>query len=301
MKILCPRPGCPSHSESSPKTRLVIRNGFFYRRSDRRRVRRYACRSCGNYFCCATISVHRYQKKKHLNRKIFELYSSGVSQRRLARLLKVNPKTIVRKIRIEARVERQNHRAFLDEHYKETPLSQIQFNDLETSEHTKCKPLSVSLAIDPRTRKILGFQVASMPAKGLIARISRKKYGLRKDNRPEAWDQLMRNLVPYVEQKSIFTSDENPHYSRPLKKHFPQAQHIQVKGGRGAITGQGELKKLKWDPLFSLNHTCAMLRANLNRLFRRTWCTTKNQQGLIDHLSLYVSYHNRILTSPTRS
>jgi hypothetical protein len=29
-----------------------------------------------------------------------------------------------------------------------------------------------------------------------------------------------------------------------------------------------------------------MLRANLNRLFRRTWCTTKKPEGLIDHLSI---------------
>ncbi|MBU6155196.1 MAG: hypothetical protein KGP28_12905, partial [Bdellovibrionales bacterium] len=50
-------------------------------------------------------------------------------------------------------------------------------------------------------------------------------------------------------------------------------------------------------PIFSLNHTCAMLRANLNRLFRRTWCTTKTIQGLIDHLSIYVAFHNRRLTS----
>jgi hypothetical protein len=39
-----------------------------------------------------------------------------------------------------------------------------------------------------------------------------------------------------------------------------------------------------------------MLRANMNRLFRKTWCTTKTPAGLIDHLSLYVGYHNRVLT-----
>ena len=56
------------------------------------------------------------------------------------------------------------------------------------------------------------------------------------------------------------------------------------------------MKKLVFDPLFSLNHSCAMLRANLNRLFRRTWCTSKTRQGLIDHLSLYVRFHNEVLT-----
>ena len=61
------------------------------------------------------------------------------------------------------------------------------------------------------------------------------------------------------------------------------------------MTGQGELKKLRFDPLFALNHTCAMLRANINRLFRRTWCTTKKKERLEQHLAVYMDFHNRIL------
>ena len=61
------------------------------------------------------------------------------------------------------------------------------------------------------------------------------------------------------------------------------------------MTGQGELKKLRFDPLFALNHTCAMLRANINRLFRRTWCTTKKKECLEDHLAVYMDFHNRVL------
>jgi hypothetical protein len=95
-------------------------------------------------------------------------------------------------------------------------------------------------------------------------------------------------------------SDENPHYPKFVKRHLPHARHTRYPGARGAVTGQGELKKIKFDPLFSLNHTCAMLRANLNRLFRRTWCTTKNPQGLEDHISLYVRYHNEVLLGSSR-
>jgi hypothetical protein len=210
----------------------------------------------------------------------------------------LNPKTVVRKIRFLAQEDRSKHEQFLDLHYRNSPLSEIQWDDLETSEHTKCKPLSVTLAIDPRTRKILKWGVASMPAKGHLAEISRKKYGVRLDNRPLSWDRLMKEMKPYVKADCVWRSDDNPHYPTYLKRHHPKALHVTTKGARGAITGQGELKKLKFDPLFMLNHTCAMLRANLNRLFRRTWCTTKNQQGLIDHLSIYVAYHNHTLTPP---
>jgi hypothetical protein len=203
---------------------------------------------------------------------------------------------VVRKIRYLAAQERIKHRDFLEQRYLATPLTQVQFDDLETSEHTKCKPLSVTLAIDPIRRKILKFKVASMPAKGHLAKIAMKKYGFRPDERPKNWDQLMKEMIPFVQTHCLWKSDDNPHYPFHLKKHHPAADHQTVLGGRGAITGQGELKKLKFDPLFAINHTCAMLRANLNRLFRKTWCTTKNKQGLIDHLSIYMGYHNRVLT-----
>ena len=87
-------------------------------------------------------------------------------------------------------------------------------------------------------------------------------------------------------------SDQNPHYPKDLKKAFPHATHETHKGQRGSIVGQGELKKIRFDPLFSLNHTCAMTRANMNRLFRRTWCTTKIPERLVDHFAIYAVYHN---------
>jgi hypothetical protein len=43
-----------------------------------------------------------------------------------------------------------------------------------------------------------------------------------------------------------------------------------------------------------------MLRANINRLFRRTWCTTKKKERLEQHLAVYLDFHNRILLSRGR-
>ncbi|MCT4641319.1 MAG: hypothetical protein N4A33_03410, partial [Bacteriovoracaceae bacterium] len=60
------------------------------------------------------------------------------------------------------------------------------------------------------------------------------------------------------------------------------------------IAGQGELKRVYFDPLFKINHTLAMLRANINRLMRRTWCTTKDPIRLSDHLELFIYYYNQI-------
>jgi hypothetical protein len=181
------------------------------------------------------------------------------------------------------------------ERFKLSRLSSIQFDDLETHEHTKCKPLSVALAVNSETREILGFQVSKMPAKGLLAKRAIRKYGYRKDERKRGWNALFKTIEPLLNPSAVIESDENPHYPIPLKRYLPKAVHIRHKGARGSTGGQGELKKLAFDPLFALNHTCAMLRANLNRLFRKTWCTTKTTQGLLDHLSIYQLYHNENL------
>jgi hypothetical protein len=200
---------------------------------------------------------------------------------------------VVRKFRFLAEQCRKNQAEFLRQ-FEEAKLSEVVFDEMETFEHTKFKPLSIPLATTP-TRQILAVEVASMPAKGLLADKSRKKYGYRKDERPIALKKLFERLVPITQPNAVFKSDQNPSYPFYLRRAFPKARHETTKGGRSAVVGQGELKKLTWDPLFSLNHTAAMLRANMNRLFRRTWCTTKTARGLRDHLALYVHYHNHTL------
>src|ERR1700690_3259550 len=99
-------------------------------------------------------------------------------------------------------------------------------------------------------------------------------------------DSLFAELKPILHPEVRITTDENPRYPGWLAPHFPKADHRKHKGRRGCAVGQGELKKNGRDPLFDLDHTCAMIRANINRLFRRTWCTTKKPERLAAHLAL---------------
>jgi hypothetical protein len=215
-----------------------------------------------------------------------------VSQRRGAILLNINRKTVVRKFLFLAlRIRGINHIKYL----ALPEVSHIQFDDLETFEHTKCKPLSVTMAVDKESRRVLGFEVSQMPAKGHLARISYKKYGIRKDLRTYARRRLFLKLSQKLLPKAVIDSDSSPFYPQEVKRFFPRATHRTFLGQRGSIVGQGELKKIRFDPLFSLNHTFAMLRANINRLFRKTWCTTKDPKRLRDHIELYTYYHNEIL------
>ena len=304
MRRRCPNPNCKQEpsllatgNHDDPRFKLIVRKGSFYRERDRRFITRYQCKQCGRHFSSSTHSPDYKQKRPDLNPIVLELFASSMSQRRMAIYLQVNPKTIVRKFRMMAVRVRSEHQARIQELHS-NPVTELQFDDLETFEHTKCKPLSVSLAVDKKTREIIDFQVSRMPAKGKLAEISRRKYGKRKDERPVGWDRLFQTIKSVAHPKATIESDENPHYPKFIKKHLGPVRHVRHPGARGAITGQGELKKLIFDPLFSLNHTCAMLRANMNRLVRRTWATTKKPEGLIDHLWLYLWYHNQVLIRP---
>lgn len=102
-------------------------------------------------------------------------------------------------------------------------------------------------------------------------------------------------LIACVAPDATFYSDDHRHYPVVIKRHFLAANHQIYPSKRSRSGDQGELKRIGFDPLFSINHTLAMLRANMNRLIRRTWCTSKRIDRLVDHLTLYADYHNRVL------
>lgn len=294
---VCPFQGCSSaltKQSSDRKSAPPFRKGYYFRKSDGRRITRFKCRSCRRSFSTATRSPCYWQKKRKHNEPVRKLFCSGVSQRRIASLLRLNRKTVERKLIFLSAQARLSQQRFLDTR-RERKFLDLQFDEMETSEKSKCLPLSIPLLVENRTRRVLGYRVCSMPAKGKLAAISLKKYGPRQDDRTVAAESLFNELAPFIDPQAQILSDQNPRYPDWIKRAFPSVTHRTVKGRRGAVVGQGELKKIGFDPLFSLNHTCAMLRANINRLFRRTWCTTKRRDRLDDHIAIYIDFHNREL------
>lgn len=281
----------PTHS-FCPKCGLVNAkahpHGSFYSKHGGN-IARWKCVECGKTFSLATHSLCYKQHRRDMNPEIFRSLTSGVSQNRLAINLKLNRKTIVRKFLFLGALSKK---IFQNMNLHLPKVDEMEFDDLESFEHTKCKPLSVTLAVEFPSRRILGFEVSQMPSKGLLAAISRKKYGVRKDHRPLAREKLFTQIKDLLHPNAHIKSDQNPHYAKDIQKHFPGSRHQTFKGRRGCVTGQGELKRGGFDPLFSLNHTCAKLRADLNRLFRRTWCTTKKPKCLELHIAHFALRHN---------
>ena len=232
------------------------------------------------------------QNKRHFNHDIYQSLCSGMSQRRIARVFRLSRTTVARKLRF---LGQQAERKLAQYNLRFAKAETVEFDDLITIEHTKLKPLAMTIAVEHRSRRILGLEVAPIPASGHLAKISRKKYGPRKDGRRQARAKLFSRLKPLILETALIKSDQEPNYERDVLRFFPKANHQRHKGKKSSTAGQGELKLKGFDPLFAINHTLAMFRANINRLFRRTWNTTKDPARLRDHAHLYALYHNQEL------
>lgn len=272
------------------KSTSIVKRGKYIRASDRKIIQRFRCKNCGKSFSSQTLSYDYRLRKRYINQMFFCLYSKGNSQRACAQILGVDKKTIARRVYRFGACARK-HLKLMQRDLK--GLDDIIFDEMESFEHTKLKPLTIPLAVEKKTRRILALNVGRIAAKGPLAQLSRNKYGRRKCERNRLLEDLFSQLRPMMAERGVLSSDMSHHYPKVIHKYAKNFKHKRFKGRKAAIVGQGEMKKGGHDPLFSLNQTAAMIRDNLKRMARRTWCTTKHIERLRDSLSIYAYFHNQ--------
>lgn len=272
----------------------VTKKGFFpHANIPGGKSQRYRCGICLIWFSQTLGTMMARQKRPQLHQPVYELLVSGVSQRRVARICGTTQITVARKLVLMSRFSNALQERRLAR--MKGSVEAAVFDEMETFEHSKCKPVAIAVAVEEKSRLILRVKAASMPAKGHLAKISRRRYGRREDNRKAALGLVLTAISGVAAPSLQVKSDECPRYPNMVKIYLPGAVHRTFKGRRGCIVGQGELKAGGRDPLFSLNQTCAMIRDNLKCLARRTWCTTKRIDRLQCRLDLYTSAHNALI------
>ena len=269
-----------------------VKHGQFHRHDDAQLIQRYRCKACGKCHSSATHAPTYRQKRRRLNPLIEADIASSTSERRIAKKLGCDRKTVARKVAFLAEQARLKVNRWLDE---QPPFENLQWDELITFEHSRLKPLSVAVMSCSRTRTILAYGIAQIPASGQIAVRSVEKYGKRANRSASMRKQVLRKISPHLSPSATLRSDEHPRYRAEIKGILPDVSLIQFRSKRGSLTGQGELKRTGYDPLFGINHTLAMIRDNIKRLARQTWCTTKKASSLDDVIAIYVNYHNSTL------
>lgn len=209
-----------------------------------------------------------------------------MTQRRMACVLEVNRKTVVRKFFFMAQVAREEHeRRILDGILK---TGHAQFDEMETFEHTRMKPVAVALAVRAKTGDILALECAQLGYKGPLAAQARMKYGVREDKSVDAIKKALVIIGQCSKLGSALTTDADPRYLNQVRHILPETKHNSIKR-RFAKKD----RKNAEDHLFTLNYTAAKIRNDLSRMARKTWVTTKTLRGLQAHLDLYVAFNNK--------
>lgn len=284
MKVICPNIICRNQT-------FISKDGYYRRACDSKRVQRFRCQLCGKRFSSSTGRFdYRIKKRRELT-MLEHLICSKMSQTRAASVLKMNRKTVASLMLVLDRKAVIKQIDLLRK-LEADKVEYLQFDDLITVEHTKMKPLSISIAVDAKRRYILGAEVSRIPASGPLAKKSVAKYGRRTNDHEKGLKRLFEKISSSISETALVQSDNHKRYPKYVKKYLSGRNYRTYYGGRSCVAGQGELKKKFFDPLFTLNHTCAMFRDNINRLVRKTWCTTKKIEWLQMHVNIYVAYYN---------
>jgi transposase-like protein len=278
-------------NDSLGKKPTVYKYGFFTRQSGTK-VQRYRCLQCKTTYSEATTELEKYQKKRELNQVMYQFLVTTAGLRTTARNLKVSYNMVARRLDYFGKLSHLENALWVNAIKPVEGFSEIQFDDMESFEHTKLKPLSMPIAVDSKNRIILSLFVASMPAKGPMAEISRAKYGPRDDTRKLAWEHTLKETSKLTASNLTILTDKHSSYPKVIRQFIPHLRHEYVKSRKACTVGFGELKLKGYDPMFSFNHTAASFRANTSRLLRRTWFTTKKPERLLMHMKMYQFKHN---------
>ena len=291
---ICPNKDCKNHHTPSFD---FCKDGFHQRTMGKKeKVQKYRCKACGKRFHGTYGRLTYRQKKPEINSKFLRTYTAGVSFRRTAFLLRVNRKTLAQRIISHVAFFRKKHEQSL----QDTDLffgTRYSFDEMESKVGSKKNPVSISIAVNEDSGRIVDIQVSKMPLKGrIIEKI--KKQGLpipiREDFRPEGRVNALGAIAIAAngDPITIFT-DGGTSYPDLISQVVRNAKHSVVPHYRNLLPDRN-----RHDNMFWHNHVCARIRADVSRLARRSWCFSRSIDALQAHLDMFMEYfNNRVYTA----
>lgn len=258
-KIICLNKTCPSHS-TTPHIRKI---GKVYLKSERVYTQRYKCMTCSKTFVASKIKPIKKQKEKYsiAKKNVQELYCNGMTIRAITNYLKLNRKTIERKLEIianESKTKHANNKIF---HYKdhehlltekEREIKKLEknpiksplliFDEMETHEHTPLKPLSIGIAYDAYNDQIIDIRVCRFKPRGKYKEILKYKPDLkkkyeeggfnykdeRKDMAKKMFVQMRNYAITSYANKRVIITDGKTTYPKAIKEAFKDGYEHQV-------------------------------------------------------------------------
>ena len=230
----CPK--CPS--------RLIIKKGRIKTRKKGKKTQRFQCKSCKTLFTKRNFFNKYREKKPELDLKVQKLYLEGMSFRGIARFLKCDYKTVVRKFEKLSKIAKwENYQANLSNTNK---LKTIQIGEMPSYIQSKSRPIYIALALSNQGQ-ILSSKV--------------------RENREENLNNTLKDIINYVSDESIFYFNSKK-YLPFVEKRFPNTDYVICKGRDSSSY------------LSQLNFTCRLIKSRLARMGNNKWSFNQKTENL---------------------
>lgn len=286
-KLICPNKDCKNHQTPSYDFR---KDGFHYRSTGKKDpIQRFRCRACGKRFHGTYGKLTYRQKKPGINAKFMKIYNSGVSLRRTAFLLGVNRKTLANRILTHGRHFRQAHEKLI----KETNYfwgARFSFDEMESKIGSKYYPVSIAIAVNEDSGRIIDIQVARMPLKGRVLEAAQREgetIPKQVDQRDFARTNVLTAVSIVSNGRAEIITDGLPAYKSIISQTNKESTHLIASRIASDEGGHDN------DPMFWLNHVCARIRADMARMGRRSWTFSRSLKALQAHLDMFMEFFNR--------
>ena len=292
----CPFPECPSRAGA--RAFRFRRSGCYRRACDRRIVPRFVCRACARRFSAQTFRLDYRFRKPALDSWMLRLLVSKVTHRQAARMLRVNRKTVHRRLRRFAPALRALHLGVLARARRAGGLrGRYSLDELETFEHNRrLKPVTVPVLIEKTTHFVISARTAPLAARGRIGAREREKLraleereGRRRSGSKQAVEALLGELGGVHDPRADveMATDGKRAYLAAMRRRF---------GNRRASHSMESSQKPRNrdNSLFAINHTLAMMRDQISRLVRRSWGASKCRAELQKHVWIWTAWKNYV-------
>ncbi len=163
----------------------VKKNGKM--KTSRGKTQKYKCSECKTTFIKRNFSVNYRHRKQHLREAITKIYCERMSFRGIACPLKISYPTVVKYFRENAELSREANKKRLDN--TELMTSYVQFDQLESYEHTKRKPVGIQLSIRHKNGEIISAKAGYIPVRALSVS---KNYSTEWNKKAYQSDHLLR-------------------------------------------------------------------------------------------------------------
>ena len=282
----CPNRNCKYHNHSGGPWPFV-RRGFYTRPSDRRRVPRAQCRTCGVTCSQQSFSTTYWLKRPDLLERLFMRLVGCMAARQIARDLGCSPETVNRQI---AHLGRHCMLTHLQIWQQAPPEGPVVIDGFESFEYSQYHPIHHHLAVEADTGFWLFHTDSELRRKGRMTPWQRRRREVieAKHGRPDP--QAIRQDVGHLLEVALAKADRAEVRSDDHRSYPPAIRSVTCRIVHRVTSSKR--RRTARNPLFAVNLLDLLIRHSQSNHKRETIAFSKRRQGSAERLAVLQVWIN---------